>query len=320
VLASFLASTVEFVEALTIVLAVGMIRGWRSALLGTGAALLVLVLLVALFGSSLEHIPLPTVQLVVGTLLLMFGLRWLRKAVLRAAGLIALHDEEKAFAKQTAELKALGTARAASFDSIAFLTAFKIVMLEGIEVVFIVIAIGAGGPLILQASTGAVLALVMVMVLGLCLNRPLASIPENQLKFCVGVLLCGFGSFWVGEGSSLVWAGHDWVILGLIALFLALALVLVPVARYVSCRRPQRQPGVAARALEPPGAFRRFLAEIWGLFIDDGWMAAGVVLLSIAADLHTRWFSVSAHAVSAVFITGLASLLVWSTLRFSRAR
>ncbi len=157
VLASFMASTVEFVEALTIVLAVGVVRGWRSALLGTAAALAVLVGLVAVLGPSLTRIPLPMVQLVVGTLLLLFGLRWLRKAILRSAGVLALHDEAKAFAEKTAALRAQGAQGGVArqvIDKLAFATAFKIVMLEGIEVVFIVIAIGASLDRCLAGAAG----------------------------------------------------------------------------------------------------------------------------------------------------------------------
>ena len=229
VLAAFLASLVEFVEALTIVLAVGAVRGWRGALGGTGLALLVLASLVAVLGPALTRIPLNLVQLGVGGLLLLFGMRWLRKAVLRAAGVIALHDEDAAYAAQTAALRARGGTGGA-WDRVAVSTAFKITMIEGIEVVFIVIAIGAGGAgLLLPATLGAAAALLLVVALGLVLHRPVAMIPENTLKFAVGVLLCAFGTFWVGEGFGVEWPGGDWS-LGLLCVgFLGISMFCVRV-------------------------------------------------------------------------------------------
>ncbi len=235
VLAAFLASLVEFVEALTVVLAVGAVRGWRGALGGTGLALLVLLAIVAALGPALTRIPLDLVQLGVGTLLLLFGMRWLRKAILRSAGVIPLHDEEALFAKETASLRGLGssvTAWGQGWDRVAVSTAFKITMVEGIEVVFIVVAMGAaGGGLLLPASLGAVAALALVVALGLLLHRPVATIPENTLKFVVGVLLCSFGTFWIGEGMGLAWPGGDLSIPALNAGFLAAAAVAVPFCR-----------------------------------------------------------------------------------------
>jgi uncharacterized membrane protein len=231
VIASFLASLVECVEALTVILAVGSVRGWRSALVGAATAVAVLLVIVTALGTALTRIPLPIIQLVVGTLLLLFGLRWLRKAILRSAGLIPLHDEQAAFAKKTDAMRSLGTDRA-TWDKVAFAAAFNITMLEGTEVVFIVIAIGAGSAgMLLPASLGAVAALVVVIALGLILHRPLARVPENTLKFTVGVLLSAFGTFWVGEGMHLAWPAADWSILALIAAYLAIALVMVPICR-----------------------------------------------------------------------------------------
>lgn len=230
ILAAFLASTVEFVEALTVVLAVGSVRGWRDTLLGAAAALGVLLLLVAVLGTALTRIPLDLVQMVVGALLLLFGLRWLRKAILRSAGVIPLHDETAAFAKQTEAMRGHGAAR--GWDRIAFGAAFQITMLEGTEVVFIVIAVGAGGAgLLLPASLGALAALLVVMTLGLVVHRPLARVPENNLKFVVGVLLSAFGCFWLGEGIGVAWPGADWWTLALIVGFLLAALLTVPLCR-----------------------------------------------------------------------------------------
>lgn len=231
VLAAFLASTVEFVEALTVVLAVGTVRGWRGNLAGSGAALVALLVIVAALGPALTRIPLEVVQLGVGTLLLLFGLRWLRKAILRAAGVVPKHDEAAAFAEQSEALRRQASA-GPGLDRVAVATAFQIVMLEGLEVVFIVVAVGAGGVgLLVPASIGALVALVAVVVLGIALHRPLSAIPENTLKFGVGVLLSAFGTFWVGEGAGLGWPGADWSIPGLCAAYLAVALVAVAVCR-----------------------------------------------------------------------------------------
>jgi uncharacterized membrane protein len=232
VLAAFLAALVEFVEALTVVLAVGSVRGWRDALAGAAAALALLALLVVVLGGALTRIPLDLIQWVVGTLLLLFGLRWLRKAVLRSAGIIPLHDEAAAYAKQREAMRGDGTAGRGGWDKVAFAAAFQITMLEGTEVVFIVIAIGAGGAgLLIPASLGALAALLVVVALGVAIHRPLASVPENALKFIVGGLLSAFGTFWVGEGMGLAWPGADWSILGLIAGFLIVALLAVRLCR-----------------------------------------------------------------------------------------
>ena len=235
ILAAFLASTVEFVEALTVVLAVGSVRGWRDTLLGTSAALGVLLVLVAALGSALTRIPLAAIQLGVGVLLLLFGMRWLRKAVWRAARVIPLHDEAAAFSGQ---VRLMGTKAAArGWDPVAFGAAFQITMLEGAEVVFIVIAMGAGARgLLMPAGLGAFAALLLVVALGFVVQRPLARIPENSLKFVVGVLLSAFGTFWVGEGMGLAWPGGDWSIVALVSGFLALALVTIPLCRIGGAR------------------------------------------------------------------------------------
>ncbi len=232
-LASFLASSVECVEALTVVLAVGATRGWRAALLGVAAAVAILAAIILVLGRALTRVPLHLLQLVVGTMLLLFGLRWLRKAILRSAGLIPLHDEAAAFAKNSAKLSTAGTNP--GFDRLAFATAFNITMLEGTEVVFIVIAVAAGGTgLMLPASLGAVAALLVVTALGLALHRPLARVPENTLKFLVGTLLSAFGTFWIGEGMALAWPLADWSLLGLIAAYWLIAAALIPLCKNLS--------------------------------------------------------------------------------------
>ena len=237
VVASFLASLVECVEALTVILAVGSVRGWRSALAGSATAIGVLLLVVLVLGRALARIPLHTIQLVVGVLLLLFGLRWLRKAILRSAGLIPLHDEAAAFARKT---NALRTSQAitSTWDKVAIGTAFNITMLEGTEVIFIVIAVGAGrSGMLVPASIGAVAALLVVVALGVLLHRPLAKVPENMLKFTVGVLLSAFGTFWVGEGMDLSWPAADWSIPGLVMAYWLLALAAMAVCRRGSSGR-----------------------------------------------------------------------------------
>jgi len=228
---AFLASLVEAVEALTIVLAVASVRGWRPAGLGALAGLVLLALLVAALGPLLELVPLQLLQLTIGVLLLLFGMRWLRKAVLRSAGVIPLHDEEKAFAAETAELQEQARRKEMRLDWLAGLASFKAVLLEGLEVVFIVIAVGSGRGLLLPASAGAVAACALIAGAGLLVHRPLARVPENTLKFAVGVLLCAFGVFWIGEGVGVAWPGEDLSIVGLGALVLAGAVMAVAIAR-----------------------------------------------------------------------------------------
>lgn len=236
-LPSFLASLVEFVEALTIVLAVGVTRGWRAALLGVVAGAALLFVMVAIFGPALALVPIATLQLVIGVLLILFGLRWLRKAILRAAGAIALHDEERIFERERASLAAAGAP--APFDVTGFLVSFKAVVLEGLEVVFIVIAVGATAGALLPASLGAALAGVLVIGLGFGASAPLSRVPENALKFFVGVMLSSFGTFWTGEAIGVSWPGADWSILGLVATYLAIALAT---AAYARNRRERTQP------------------------------------------------------------------------------
>lgn len=211
--AAFLASFVEVVEAFTIVLAVGTVRGWRPALTGAGAALAVLAVLVVTLGPLFSLVPIHGLQLVLGVLMLMFGMRWLRKAVLRSAGVIALHDEEKAFGEETAHLRDDIAARTAAGDWIAASSAFKAVLLEGVEVVFIVLAVGAGHGLIFAASLGALAAVLLVALIGIAVHKPLTRVPENTLKYAVGIMLSAFGTFWTLEGLGGSWPGSDVAIL-----------------------------------------------------------------------------------------------------------
>lgn len=218
--AAFLASVVEVVEAFTIVLVVATLRGWKPAVLGTGAALAVLAAIVLTLGPLLDRVPLNVLQLVIGVLLLLFGIGWLRKASLRAGGVIPLHDEDAIFARETAGLASEVRRRQDSHDWIAGIAAFKAVLLEGLEVVFIVIAVGAGRGLLWPASLGALGACLLVLIVGAIAHRPLARVPENTLKFGVGVMLSAFGVFWTGEGLGVEWPGKDLMLLAFAAMFL----------------------------------------------------------------------------------------------------
>jgi uncharacterized membrane protein len=229
--AAFLASLVEVVEAFTIVLAVATLRGWRPAALGTAAGLAVLAGIVLFLGPLLDHIPISSLQLAIGILLLLFGMGWLRKASLRAAGIIPLHDEEAIFTAEAAELSEKARMRQRNLGWAAGITALKAVLLEGLEVVFIVIAVGAGRGLLVPAGLGALAACVVVLAAGAIVHRPLSRVPENTLKFGVGVMLSAFGVFWTGEGLGIAWPGQDLALLFFAALFLGAGLLASTVAR-----------------------------------------------------------------------------------------
>jgi uncharacterized membrane protein len=237
--AAFLASLVEMVEAFTIVLAVGVVQGWKPAMAGTAGALAVLALVVLLLRPMLALVPLQALQLGIGTLLLLFGLGWLRKAILRSAGVIPLHDEDATFAKETARLGDAAKQRDQSLKWIAGLAAFKAVLLEGLEVVFIVLAVGAGRGLIGPAAIGALAAFGLVLVIGAAVHRPLSRVPENALKLVVGVMLSSFGVFWTGEGLNIPWPGQDLMLLVFALIFLCLgALMPVVLRRWIGSEMP----------------------------------------------------------------------------------
>jgi uncharacterized membrane protein len=231
VLSAFLASAVEMVEALTIVLAVGVTRDWRSALTGVGAATLALAAIVAALGPALTVIPIEELRLVVGTLLLVFGLQWLRKAILRASGYKALHDEQEAFAHETAEARAARLERRAGLDWYAFTIAFKGVLLEGLEVAFIVLTFGSAQGSIPLAALGAAVAVILVAGVGAVARQPLARVPENTLKFAVGTMLTTFGIFWAAEGTGVDWPGDDASLPGVLVFVLLISLGFVSVLR-----------------------------------------------------------------------------------------
>jgi uncharacterized membrane protein len=219
------------VEALTIVLAAGLARGWRSALLGLGAATVALAIAVAALGPALTVIPLQALRLVVGALLLVFGLQWLRKAILRASGYKALHDEDAIFARELAEARGADQDERAGVDWYGFTLAFKGVLLEGLEVVFIVLTFGSAQGSIPLAAAGAGGALVLVAGVGVAVRAPLARVPENAMKFAVGVMLTTFGVFWSAEGAGVNWPGGDASLLGVLGFVVLSSLVLVRLLR-----------------------------------------------------------------------------------------
>lgn len=222
VVSSFLASAVEGVEALTIVLAAGVTRGWRSTLVGVGVALIVLAIVTAALGPALTLIPIDALRLVVGALLLVFGLQWLRKAILRASGYKGMHDEAAIYEREITAARSQGTVVRAGLDWYAFTLAFKGVLLEGLEVIFIVVTFGATAHQVPLAALGAVVAVLLVVAVGLVVHEPLTRVPENLLKFVVGLLLTSFGTFWAAEGAGVSWPGSDLAIPGIL-LVMALA-------------------------------------------------------------------------------------------------
>jgi uncharacterized membrane protein len=236
-IAVFLACAVEAVEALTIVLAAGFGRDWRSAFLGVGSALAVLIAIVAALGPALTAIPLEALRLVVGGLLLIFGLQWLRKAILRASGLKAMHDEAAIYRAELAAVEAAPTHRRGVVkDWYSFTLSFKGVLLEGLEVAFIALTFGANQRNIPLAAIAALSAVVVVALAGIALRAPLARVPENSMKFVVGVMLTSFGIFWGAEGAGAAWPGADAALLVLVPAVALFALALVAVLRRAAAR------------------------------------------------------------------------------------
>jgi len=275
VVATFLAAGVEWVEALTIVLAVGMFKGWRNAIVGTIAALIALVVLTVGFGFAISsHIDLALVRTLVGVFLLLFGLKWLHKAILRSSGLKALHDEAKAFEETKQMLVASDGGRSAALDGVGVSTALSGVFLEGLEVVFIVIALG-GLRNVSAAAAGAAASLVVVVAAGFIFRAPLTAVPENTMKYVVGILLTSFGTFFAGEGIGVQWWNDD---VSLIPLIVGYG--LVSIAAVWILRHP-RSFGVEFRLLR---SLRAAANEVWGLFIDDGALATATIaaLLAVA--------------------------------------
>ena len=249
-IAAFLASTVEFVEAFTIVLVVGVTVNWRSAWVGTAAAAAALAVLVAIFGTAIVvFIPIQALRFVIGLLLVLFGLKWLKKAILRYAGLKAIHDEEAIYEEQLAAMKARGERPLVRVDPFGVATSFKSVLLEGLEVAFIVITFGVQANSsgqsngIFIAALGAVAACLLVVALGAIIRAPLQRIPENTLKYVVGIMLTSFGTFWGGEGLGIIWWHEDLSLPLLVLFYLALTGVLVALLKpYAPVKSPNVVP------------------------------------------------------------------------------
>lgn len=242
VAASFLASAVEGVEALTIVLAMGVTRGWRSPLVGVGAALVVLAVVTAILGPALTVIPIKDLRLIVGALLLVFGLQWLRKAILRASGYKATHDEAAIYQRQAEQARSQTSQRRAGLDWYGFTLSFKGVLLEGLEVIFIVLTFGATAHQVGLAAVGAAAALILVTLVGIAVHEPLTAVPENTLKYVVGLLLTSFGTFWAAEGAGVNWPGSDLAIIGLLVVYAAVSWAYVLMLR----RQRETEPLVQA--------------------------------------------------------------------------
>ena len=248
ILTVFVACAVEAVEALTIVLASGLTREWRSTFQGMGVAIVALAVVVAVLGPSVQALPLTGLRLVVGALLAIFGLQWLRKAILRATGYKALHDEGGIYQRQVAAAEAAPvTARGRVRDWYAFTLSFKGVFLEGLEVVFIVLTFGTNQKNVGAAVIGAAIAIVAVAVTGVAVRAPLAKVPENAMKFAVGIMLTSFGTFWGAEGAGVSWPGNDGALLVLVPVVAAVSLL------YAAWMR---------RGRDVPGAQERVPSEV----------------------------------------------------------
>ena len=244
---AFLASAVEAVEAMTIILAVGVTRQWRSAIYGALLGLVVLAVLVATFGTAIVlWVPLDALRIVIGSLLLIYGLQWTGKAILRAAGALARHDEAAIYSRETGRLRDEPPVPASGVDGVALAVAFKAVLLEGLEVAFIVITFGASAGQLGPAAVGAAIACLLVVAVAAVVRQPLARVPENGLKYAVGMMLITFGTFWAGEGIGIIWPASDATLLILLAIYVAAGLTAIWLTRGVMAAR--RGGRAAARA------------------------------------------------------------------------
>jgi uncharacterized membrane protein len=245
-LPAFLASLVEAVEALTIILAVGVTRQWRSALYGAFAGLAVLIVIIAIFGTAIVlFVPINGLRIFIGALLLIYGLQWTCKAILRASGAKALHDEELIYQKEVKRLREEAPVPATGIDGVSFAVSFKGVLLEGLEVAFIVITFGTSAGQLGAAAIGAVVACLAVAAVGVVVHRPLSRVPENGLKYVVGIMLISFGTFWAGEGIGIEWPTGDLTLIILVVAYAAVGVAAIMVAKRALLARRQR---VAATA------------------------------------------------------------------------
>ena len=275
----FIASAVEAVEAVTIILAAGIAHDWKSARRGSLLGLFVLAILITIFGPAISKIPINDLRTVVGFLLITFGMQWLRKAILRASGHKALHNEDAIFAKEVEEVKRAGT------DWFAFTLAFKGVLLEGLEVVFIVITFGSIQRDIGLASIAALIATALATILGFALHKPLSRVPENSMKFTVGVLLTSFGIFWGAEGMGAHWPGDNWSILAIIAFTLFLSLGTIP---WMSGQRKSPKPTEAFLTVMKPSRLRSFLLFWWDFIVGEDWLVALLALIGFLLVLASK--------------------------------
>jgi len=313
-LSVFLACAVEAVEALTIVLAVGVTRGWSSAMSGVAAAVAALAALVAALGPALTSLPIDALRVLVGGLLLIFGLQWLRKAILREAGLKAKHDEREAYEQQLAEARAAG-ARVARFDGYAFTIAFKGVLLEGLEVAFIVLTFGANQHRISLAAAAAALAVALVAGAGVAARAPLARVPENTMKLAVGVMLSSYGMFWGAEGAGAHWPAGDGALLALIPGVLLAATALATTAARgrlalgAGARRERGGPGRSVRGRALAARVPALVRGAWEFVVGDDWRSALAVVLALAftallaAAGAPAWWAMPAAVLAALALS-----------------
>jgi uncharacterized membrane protein len=323
-LSVFLACAVEAVEALTIVLAVGITRSWSSALSGVAVAIVALAALVLALGPAIASLPLDVLRLVVGGLLLIFGLRWLGKAILRSAGLKAKHDELQTYKQQVEAAREAGK-RHAGFDAYSFAISFKGVLLEGLEVVFIVLTFGANQHRIGLAAGAAGIAVVTVVAGGLAAHAPLARVPENTLKLIVGVMLTSFGMFWGAEGAGAHWPGGDAALLAIIPSVLAVAIAISAAMRDTARRRPTHQLSIeqAQTSLTHTGhadtadASRmwRLSLVVWALILGEDWRTLIGVALALAVTAIAAGGGLVAWWITPSVVFGLLTLSVWRGVR-----
>jgi uncharacterized membrane protein len=322
----FIACTVEAVEALTIVLAVGATRSWTWTLGGLGAAILALAVIVIALGPAITSLPIDVLRVLVGGLLLIFGLQWLSKAILRSAGLKVKHDELQVY-KQEAEAARAAGERHVGFDAYSFAVSFKGVLLEGLEVAFIVLTFGANQHRVGLAAAAAGVAVLTVAVVGIAARAPLAKVPENTLKFAVGVMLTSFGMFWAAEGAGAEWPGGEAALLAIIPGVLVVATALAGRIRRATLHRvvhpaPEDQLGTALTDTPPihGKGIARTLAlprAVWEFIAGDDWRTAIGVVLALTSTALIAEDGVAAWWVMPAAVLGLLALSIQRTARES---
>jgi hypothetical protein len=324
-LSVFLACAVEAVEATTIVLAAGTARNWRSALIGASSAMLLLVLIIAAFGPAISQLPFDALRLFVGALLLVFGLQWVRKAILRSSGYKSLHDEDAIFKE---ELQAAHQAKSGSkfgvTDWYAFTLSFKGVLLEGLEVAFIVLTFGTIQGQIILAGFAALAAVIIVVIAGIALRKPLANVPENSMKYVVGIMLTSFGIFWGAEGAGAEWPGKDLSLLGIIIFMVVISSVLIRILK-VQNSKVTTNIKVVEKAdfdevaiLNKNGlvnSLKKFGAFWFDFLIGDDWRGTVIVLAAFALTHQLAGVNVDSWLVLPIAVL---ILLPYNLLRVTR--